>query len=396
MRTIGERIRHQRQLRRLSVRQAAELAGIVPSTLSRIERGERSADNRIILANIARALQCSVATLTGQPGTPTDPASSSVDASVHEILQALLDTDLDLTPSVTGPRPIEEVAADVDHALRLATIEARYVDATRRLPQLLREAHAHTHGPRRSEALRALSLAARVAMICLKNLGYAAQAWVAAERSQDAATALGDPVLRGLAAWTRAIAASTCGAYSRATAITHAGIETLRDSDDPLALPVRGQLHLLAGWSELLLGNPDGGALIDQATALARDAGETWAEGRDPLCLFFGPTNVGLWRISAATDAGEAGRAVEIARSVSPEAIPASRQTTLYMDLARALAGTGDDAGATRMLVQAERLGRERVHHSPLVAETVRVLVQRRRRTDPPVLTGLAERLQVP
>jgi transcriptional regulator with XRE-family HTH domain len=63
--TIGQRIKDRRVLLGLSGRGAALTAGLSHTTWSRIERGERGADNRFVLARMARALHCSVSDLTG-------------------------------------------------------------------------------------------------------------------------------------------------------------------------------------------------------------------------------------------------------------------------------------------------------------------------------------------
>jgi transcriptional regulator with XRE-family HTH domain len=390
--SIGDRIRTMRKLRDLSTRQAAGLAGISQSTWSRIENGERSADNRHVLAAIAQALQCSTADLTGQSPAPTDRGSARVASAVHRTVQALLDTDLDLPGTVTAPRPLAVLAEEAD-AIQQLGLACRYADAAGRLPDLLREAHAHLRGPDRESALRTLAAAARWSMVTLKCLGRATEAWVAADRSHEAATALGDPVVLGVAAWSRGHAATSCGAYSRAVAVATAGLETLRDCDLPQAAQVRGSLHLLAGWAEWGLGHADeGDTLIGQATRIAHEVGDP---GDDPYGLVFGPTNVGLWKLSAAVEAGETGRAIEISAGLSPGTLPISRQAALYLDLGRALADIGDTDRAVRTLLQAERVGPERVHQSPLARETVRGLVEQARRRDQPALTGLAERLNL-
>lgn len=391
--TIGQRIKTSRKLRGLSIRHAAGLAGIDPSTWSRIETGQRSADNRHVVAAIAQALQCSVADLTGQPGEPVDKASARVARAVHETVQALLDTDLDLPATVSAPRSLGELAADAA-SIQAMNLDCRYADAAQRLSSLLREAHAHVLGPDRDAALRTFGVATRWSMVTLKCLGHTAQAWVAADRSHHAAAALGDPVTLGVAAWTRGHAATSCGAYARAVAVTMAGIETMRDCTTPGAAEVRGSLHLLAGWAELGLGHTtEGQALLATAAALAEDTGESRLLGHDPHGLAFGPTNVGLWWISANADSGEPGKAVEIAQGLKPGVLPKSRQTSFYTDLGRALADTRQDAQAIRMMLQAERIGPERVHASPLFAETVRGIIDRTRRADQPALTGLASRL---
>lgn len=70
--TIGARIAVLRERRGWSGRFLASRAGISASTLSRIERGERSANNRYLIQDLAAALECSVTDLTGQPYAPAD------------------------------------------------------------------------------------------------------------------------------------------------------------------------------------------------------------------------------------------------------------------------------------------------------------------------------------
>ena len=396
--TIGDRIRNVRTLRGRSLRAAAGLAGIDHSPWSRIERGERSADNRHMLADIARALQCSVAELTGQPAVPTDRDAGRVAASVYGTVQALLDTDLDLPGTVTDLRPLAALISEAD-AVQDLGLSCRYAEAAARLPLLLREAHAHlrtaTSDDDREVALRTLSAGARWAMVTLKCLGHSTEAWVAADRSWDAARALGDPVTIGVASWSRGHAATSCGAYTRGVAVATAGIEALRDCTAPQAVQVRGSLHLLAGWAQWGLGHTDeGNRLIGEAARLAAGVGDQ-APGDDPYGLVFGPTNVGLWQLSAAVEAGDPGKAVEISGSLQPGTLPPSRQAALYLDLGRALADVGETGRAVRAILTAERLGPQRVHRSPLARETVRGLVRHTRRDDTTGLLGLAERLNL-
>ena len=63
-RSIGERIRERRKAQGMSVRLAADRAGIHHSTWSRIETGQMGADNRYTLAAIATVLRCSTIELT--------------------------------------------------------------------------------------------------------------------------------------------------------------------------------------------------------------------------------------------------------------------------------------------------------------------------------------------
>ncbi|MEV4346959.1 hypothetical protein AB0J83_21080, partial [Actinoplanes sp. NPDC049596] len=130
-----------------------------------------------------------------------------------------------------------------------------------------------------------------------------------------------------------------------------------------------------------------------EAAALARRTGETSAMG-----LFFGPTNVGLWRISIEVEDGDPGHAVEIARRVTPAALPVGlRQVYYYADTARALAAVGHrDREAIRLLLTAERLAPQHVHRTADIAATVRTLLDRsRRQAGGSELRGLGARMLI-
>src|SRR5262249_44739831 len=102
--TIAERIRDRRKARNWSVRYAADRAGLAASTWSRIERGLLSADNRFVLADIARALECPITDLVSGAAAPaTDRNLVSAQARVYAIREALLEADLDERPTVAEP-----------------------------------------------------------------------------------------------------------------------------------------------------------------------------------------------------------------------------------------------------------------------------------------------------
>ena len=54
--------------------------------------------------------------------------------------------------------------------------------------------------------------------------------------------------------------------------------------------------------------------------------------------LWFGRTNVGIWRVAMAAEFGEGARVAEVARDVHPDLIPSpSRQAEFWADLGRSL-----------------------------------------------------------
>ncbi len=77
--SLGEIIRHQRELSELSVRQFAALSGISNPYLSQIERGLRAPSQEVTEA-IARTLRTSADALYRQAGVGEDEGSAVVDA----------------------------------------------------------------------------------------------------------------------------------------------------------------------------------------------------------------------------------------------------------------------------------------------------------------------------
>lgn len=83
--TLGEIIRRQREVSRLSMRQFAEMAGISNPYLSQIERGLREPSDKVVDA-IARSLQMTADTLYEQAGMAAEQEVE--DAGVRAAVEA--------------------------------------------------------------------------------------------------------------------------------------------------------------------------------------------------------------------------------------------------------------------------------------------------------------------
>ncbi|MFI5936045.1 helix-turn-helix domain-containing protein [Actinoplanes sp. NPDC051494] len=391
---VGERIRARRLHRGWSIRFAASRAGISHATWSRIERGLQASDNRFMLADIAGALECAPADLAGIAVPAPDRATAAAQGAVLGLRRALIDIDLTEPPAEGREAvPVVELARSV--SLADALLQAcDYAGAARLLPDLLRDLHTETAGPGHREALRLLCDATHIACTVLRNLGHPADAWLAAERCRDAADAAGDPVLRGHAAYALSRAATACGSYQRGQTIAERAMDDLdRELGRPGGPEVLGSLHLVAALASRCRQRPeDSRDWLTQAAELARRTGETTAMG-----MFFGPTNVDIWRMSIEVDDGDPALVVDIARRTVPAAIPAGlRQVFYYADTARALARIGGrDREAIRFLLTAERIAPQHVRTSAELAATTRVMLDRsRRQAGGSELRGLYERMR--
>jgi transcriptional regulator with XRE-family HTH domain len=92
---IGARARMIRRRRGLSLDVVAGLAGISKPYLSQLERGLRRFNRRGLLEDLADALGCSVADLTGQPYLAMDRQSADAAATIPGVSGVLHDTTLD-------------------------------------------------------------------------------------------------------------------------------------------------------------------------------------------------------------------------------------------------------------------------------------------------------------
>ncbi|HEY6424441.1 MAG TPA: hypothetical protein VIY28_14580 [Pseudonocardiaceae bacterium] len=134
---------------------------------------------------------------------------------------------------------------------------------------------------------------------------------------------------------------------------------------------------------------------LHEASTLAARMGTevgTWAH------LWFGPTNVGIWRTSLAVEIGEHGKALEAAKTVHPELLPGtSRPAEFWAEVGRALVATKKTREkGLRVLLHAEQLAPQRIHADVFVREVIADLLrQARRDAGGRELRGLAWRMGI-
>ncbi|MDQ3152733.1 MAG: helix-turn-helix transcriptional regulator, partial [Actinomycetota bacterium] len=140
-RVIGARARMIRRRRGLSLDVVAGLAGITKTYLSMLELGQRGFNRRGLIEDLADALACSVADLTGQPYLALDRATVEGRAALSGISLALNDFGPDDVPDIT-PRSLDELVAWADSANEHRD-QGRFALAGRDLGMLLTELQAH-------------------------------------------------------------------------------------------------------------------------------------------------------------------------------------------------------------------------------------------------------------
>ncbi|MEU7589869.1 helix-turn-helix domain-containing protein [Micromonospora sp. NPDC049230] len=386
--SIGARIRYWR-MRRGGMTQAvlAGLAGVTQSYVSQVESGRKTIDRRSTLVALAAALQVTVADLLGQGTESGDPARESAAECVPAIWSALIEIeDGERRPSTYTT---ERLTTEIARAEQLRT-SCNYPAMARLLPNLLLEAAA--------VGGTVLVQVAYQAATCLRNLGYRHLALNAARLAGAVAEDTEDP------AW---IAASRF-AYAQSLPIESASVaaraadrsltELQADATDERVRQMLGQLHLSAALTSTVSGRLDVARdHLAEATREAATLGDP-VDGAGFNGCGFGPTNVGLWKMSIAAEQGESGRVIELSRTVRPQVLAASiRQQSYWLDLGRALGDGGRrDVEALAAFVQAERAAPVPFAINPLARDAVVTLAQRaQRRAIPDELRLLAGRIGI-
>ena len=385
---IGHRARMIRRRRGLSLDTAAGLAGISKGYLSMLENGRRRFDRRGLLDDLAAALGCAVADLTGQPYLPPDRGSAEALATLPSIALAIYDCTLDDVPDLPA-RPVDQLAPAAEQA-NVHRDEARYSLAGRGLGAVLTElqvAAVTGNCDTRRAGLAALALACVAGAATARHLGRAELAVQTARRGHDAARRLEDPTLMGFTAMQRTLALARMGALHGASAVLDEALAALEPIANPTATDTgpaqaAGMLHLTAA-----LGSARGRRARDAEDHLAR-AGELAARTGEcnRLHFHFGPTNVAAWGVNIAVELERGPAAAERINAEPARRMAmlgsAERRAALHLDLARAWSQAEGkrDAEALRHLDAADRIAPQRVRNDPLARELVAALDRRARR----------------
>lgn len=375
--TIGRRIRAARIWRGKDQQVLAGLAGFSQGYLSKIERGLLPVDKRATLEKFARALEVSPSDLTGTTGSFLARADEENEALVP--LRLTL-ADIEFGEEVDVPPPPWPQIAERLALMNALRPKADYTARNAMLPSLVRDLHASLDGRHRLQALIGLTDCYTAAETAAKNLGAPDLAQVAARHLRDVCAQLDGPQWEGLAAWGRVNAISG-SARQRAYAVATKMAAALdRHVDRPEVAELYGMLHLSAALGSTVAGDYDQASThLQEAEGIAARPG---VGSTNFGYLAFGTGNVAIWKTMLAVEAGEGGRATEIARQVDPTTLPESpsRRASFHIDIGRGLAMERHDEAAIQAFRTARKLAPQRAHGDPWIRETVTTMYERARR----------------
>ena len=400
--TIGARLRTLRRWRRMTQAELAGLAGLSPSFLSMVETGHRPLDRRSHIAALASALKVSETDLVGGPHLTPDPLQSDPHMGILA-LRVALQTNTLSAPAVDHARPLAELASMVTDRIEPSRRACNYVTAGQLLPEVLDELHYHVAAAADEDTVRRSLHSLVEACVCAtfiaKNLNYADLAHLAAQRAEEAATRLADPVFKGKADFVWLHTLPRAGSWERNLAAAERAADRLQPhARDPLGLQVLGMITLTASLAAASIQRGDTAQhWLSEAAAIASRVPD------QPMTNWqsFSTTNVNIWRVSVGVERGETGRAMlKLAEQVSLDALPlqSSRRADFLADVGRSLAReSGTREKAVRWLRRAEEAAPQRIRNSGPARETVAYLLNRASAAaGGPELRGMAARMGMP
>lgn len=376
MDNVGARMRMVRNARRLSIRVAAGLAGVSKSAWGAWETGDRPLNRLSEIEKVADTLGVSKQWLQGSPAEPTSHESAEVHRYSNRIRETLINLELGEHPNV-DPRPLATLVDGTYWASGTGVGAGELGSAaTRLLPDILVELHAWIASgteQEQVEALRALVLAYATACSVIKWAGSFDLAWIAASAGRQAAGRLGEPMWSGLAEF---YVSHALAPYAKALTNSESAIAALQPhvGDDRLSQQVYGMLHQMAAFGAAVTGGND---VVRAHLAEAGTLAERLGDNTD-LDLYFGPTNLSLWRAAIAVEQGEGGKASEIARHTDLRRIPSpARQASFLIDVGRGFVQERRDSQALTTFLHAEALAPQIVANSALVRSATAHILNR-------------------
>lgn len=308
---------------------------------------------------------------TGRPWEVTEGPSSEAYGGIADAEQALDACELGEDPGV-AIREWPVVAAD------LVTLEERrgagdYQGIAQMAPPLLLELHAlYVRRPEHREPILCGIIGALFAvMVMTKRLGARGLPLLAGKAAQATTDELDRPEWRGAAMWMRNNVTGSLSRpqhYARAVATADQLTSSLNDET---VLQSYGMLHLSAALAAAVQSDRTSAAThLDEAAAVAeRMDSDVGNFGR----MWFGRTNVAVWRASVGMELGDGPKALEAVSGIGIEAIPdRARLAGFYSEAGRIMLAEPKtrDTGVTTLL-KAEQLAPQRIRSDLFVREAV-------------------------
>ncbi|MFJ9364007.1 helix-turn-helix domain-containing protein [Nocardia sp. NPDC101769] len=410
--TLGARVAELRRRRGLSQKELGAAIRRSESWVSQVERDVLPVERLSVLQRLADVLGVAVRDLRPEAAEPMAadrgdghrPGSAVFEQlrlllTGHPALEQLFGDEADRSLELsTAAAKLPELQQRVDLAWQLAH-ESRLVEVGSSLLELIPDLEhaARADATRRPEVLTLLSRAYQVAATAFTRQEEVDAAWVAADRALSAAEESGDALSVVAGTYRMAQAFLRLQRLEQAEQAARVSVAALAaqvaaEQPRPEVLSLYGSLQLMLAVIAATDGNR---TAARTGLAAARAAADRLGEGRNDFDTEFGPTGVAVHAVAVAVELGDAGEALDTARTVDASILSPERQARFLVDVARAHAQRRQASEALEALLNAERLTPELVHTDHRAREVVRDLLQFAGRRPADELRGLAGRAAV-
>ncbi|MGW4118940.1 helix-turn-helix domain-containing protein [Nocardia sp. NPDC004711] len=410
--TLGARVAELRRRRGLSQKELGAAIRRSESWVSQVERDVLPVERLSVLQRLADVLGVAVRDLRPEAAEPIAadrgdghrPGSAVFEQlrlllTGHPALEQLFGDEADRSLELsTAAAKLPELQQRVDLAWQLAH-ESRLVEVGSSLLELIPDLEhaARADAARRPEVLTLLSRAYQVAATAFTRQEEVDAAWVAADRALSAAEESGDALSVVAGTYRMAQAFLRLQRLEQAEQAARVSVAALAaqvaaEQPRPEVLSLYGSLQLMLAVIAATDGNR---TAARTGLAAARAAADRLGEGRNDFDTEFGPTGVAVHAVAVAVELGDAGEALDTARTVDASILSPERQARFLVDVARAHAQRRQASEALEALLNAERLTPELVHTDHRAREVVRDLLQFAGRRPADELRELAGRAAV-
>ncbi|MEU5771960.1 helix-turn-helix transcriptional regulator [Streptomyces venezuelae] len=372
----GARIAKYRKLAGYTQDGLAKKIGYSYSLLHQVEGGHKAASPAFTAA-CARVLRVDVTTLTGQPYM-TELQQDRLAGLIRPIRESLDLYDLGADPDVATRETPQLVAAADTLCQQVRATQLNKAAVT--LPLLISELTTAAYRTPSTEVWAALGSTYRTAHDVTVKLGFYDLSTIALDRMEWAAQRASDPVLSAVRQYMRGLVYHREGEHTIGLRLVDAGHRLLdATGESPESLAVAGQLHL--GATVIAARARDEAAVqehLREAKQIAKRAGAV----EHVHWLSFGPTNWAAHELSALTEMGQYGKAVEKARKIKvPHTWPTSRRAHVLIDRGRSEMETGRTEAALKSIAKAREVAPQQTRYHPGARATIEGLVHQARRT---------------
>jgi transcriptional regulator with XRE-family HTH domain len=404
--TLSRMERGKQQLRDVRVlRSLAEALRIPPSLLGLVDTPQQSVRTPLPVARVGvilvpdeetdpmrrRTLLAGLTSLAGTAVLGAAPQSWATGNPVGALERALLNLPTTGGIPAAVPHLRQQVAA-----ARSVFQRGRYTDVAGQLPVLLSTAMATRAEGTSSEHIAAanglLAELHTLASELMVKLGNDRLAWTSADRALQAAYGADDILTQASARRAWAIVLRRAGHADTAQRLVVDTAASLQADlhHGPEYVSVYGSLLSTAAYTAAVDGDRNTartliGEAVDAATRLGADGNHRFTA--------FGPTGVGLYRISIARVLGDYGTAVEAAQRINPVGIPlVERRARYWSDVARSFHEWNKPQQCYRALLAAENASPDEVRYRKPIQQITTSLLQHPTAHTLPGLSAFAAR----